>query len=298
MYLEHFGLKQKPFNQVPDPQFLYFSPNHKKAMTLLEYAVTYNVGFTVITGEIGAGKTTLIRGLLKHLTPDFEVGLINNTHSSFGELMNWIIDAFEIPSTAMDNAGRYRDYINFVMAKHAHGKRLLLIVDEAQNLTSQALEELRLLSNVNIDADIFIQLILTGQPELVTKLNQPELTQFAQRIGVEFHLTALSYAETLKYIRYRMLVAGAKSGIFTHTAMTALYYYSGGIPRRINSLCDFVLVYAFADDKKVVDIELVMEMMRDKRHGAVIENNGSATQSEEVIEVRNMLVTEYAITLP
>ena len=297
MYLQHFGLSQKPFNQVPDPQFLYFSPNHKKAMTLLEYAVTYNVGFTVITGEIGAGKTTLIRGLLKHLTEDYVVGLINNTHASFGELMSWIIDAFEIPSSATDNAGRYRDYINFVVAQHAHGKKLLLIVDEAQNLSSQALEELRLLSNVNIDADIFLQLILTGQPELVAKLNQPELTQFAQRIGVEFHLTALSYAETLKYIRHRMQIAGAKNSLFTHTAMTALFYYSTGIPRRINNLCDFSLVYAFADDKKVVDIDLVMEMMRDKRHGAIIDG-AAANESVEVASVRNMLLTEYAIKLP
>ncbi len=298
MYLQHFGLSQKPFNQVPDPQFLYFSPNHKKAMTMLEYAVTYNVGFTVITGEIGAGKTTLIRGLLKHLSSDFEVGLINNTHSSFGELMTWIIDAFEIPSSATDNAGRYRDYINFVMSKHAHGKKLLLIVDEAQNLSTQALEELRLLSNVNIDADIFLQLILTGQPELVDKLNKPELTQFAQRIGIEFHLTALSYNETLKYIRHRMQIAGAKCGLFTPTAMGALFYYSGGIPRRINNLSDFALVYAFADGKRVVDIDLVLEMMRDKRHGAIIDSGNGAAESAEMTKVRDMLLTEYEIVLP
>lgn len=296
MYLEHFGLSQKPFNQVPDPQFLYFSPNHKKAMTMLEYAVTYNVGFTVITGEIGAGKTTLIRGLLNQLPSDFVVGLINNTHASFGELMSWIIDAFEIPSSATDNAGRYRDYINYVVEQHAHGKKLLLIVDEAQNLSPQALEELRLLSNVNIDADIFLQLILTGQPELVDKLNQPELVQFAQRIGVEFHLTALSYSETIRYVRHRMHVAGGKPGLFTYTAMAALFYYSGGVPRRINNLCDFSLVYAFADDKKVVDAELVVQMMRDKRQGAIIDNS-SSSESPEAASVRRMLLADYSIDL-
>ncbi len=238
MYTEHFGLKHKPFNLVPDPAFFYLSPNHKKALTMLEYGLMSHAGFTVVTGEIGAGKTTLIRTLLKKISDDCTIGLINNTHESFGELMTWVLDALDIESTATDNSGRYRDYINFVVDQYAQDKRVVLIVDEAQNLSVKALEELRLLSNVNIDADIFLQLILTGQPELVEKLNKPELEQFAQRIGVEFHLKALDYLETEKYIKYRLEKAGAEKDIFSAEACAIIYCYSEGVPRKINNLCD------------------------------------------------------------
>ncbi|ODN65383.1 ExeA family protein [Methylophaga muralis] len=270
MYTEHFGLTHKPFNLVPDPAFLYLSPNHKKALTMLEYGLMSHAGFTVVTGEIGAGKTTLIRVLLSKIEDDCVIGLINNTHESFGELMTWVLDSLEIESTATDNAGRYRDYINFVVEQHAQGRRVVLIVDEAQNLSVQALEELRLLSNVNIDSDIFLQLVLTGQPELIEKLNRPELVQFAQRIGVEFHLKALSYPETQKYIEYRLEVAGVSKKIFSNEACAMIYCYSEGIPRRINNLCDFAMVYAFADGKSEIDVALIQDMIRDKKSTRIV----------------------------
>jgi type II secretory pathway predicted ATPase ExeA len=272
MYTEHFGLNFKPFNLVPDPKFLYLSPVHKKALTMLEYGLMSQAGFTVVTGEIGAGKTTLVRSLLNKLDDEYLIGLINNTSESFGQLMEWVLDALEIPSSATDNAGRYRDYVDFVIEQHAKGKKIVLIVDEAQNLSVKALEELRLLSNVNIDADIFMQLVLTGQPELSDKLNLPELEQFAQRIGVEYHLRALSYPETQKYIEHRMEVAGADHKIFTNEACAAIFCYSEGVPRRINNLCDFALVYAFADDSKEVNVNTVIDMIKDKRSSTIIKN--------------------------
>ena len=267
MYTEHFGLHHKPFNLVPDPSFLYLSPNHKKALTMLEYGLMSHAGFTVVTGEIGAGKTTLIRTLLRKMGDDCVIGLINNTHESFGELMTWVLDALEIESVATDNSGRYRDYINFVVEQHAQGKRVVVIVDEAQNLSVKSLEELRLLSNVNIDSDIFLQLILTGQPELIAKLNQPELEQFAQRIGVEYHLKALSYPETQKYIEHRLKMAGAERHIFSNEACAIIFCYSEGVPRRINNLCDFAMVYAFADDKEMVPS--VEKLLGSKRISAL-----------------------------
>ena len=295
MYTEHFGLKHKPFNLVPDPQFLYMSPNHKKALTMLEYGLMSHAGFTVVTGEIGAGKTTLIRALLGKIDDDCVIGLINNTHESFGELMVWVLDSLEIESSATDNAGRYRDYINFVVEQHAQGRRVVLIVDEAQNLSVQALEELRLLSNVNIDSDIFLQLVLTGQPELIEKLNRPELVQFAQRIGVEFHLKALSYPETQNYIEYRLEVAGAKHKIFSNEACAVIYCYSEGIPRRINNLCDFALVYAFADDKKEIDVALIQDMMRDKKSSRIVE--AKASENPDVKRVKSWLLEQHNIQI-
>ncbi|WP_417498675.1 ExeA family protein [Methylophaga sp.] len=295
MYTEHFGLNFKPFNLVPDPKFLYLSPVHKKALTMLEYGLMSQAGFTVVTGEIGAGKTTLIRSLLKQLDDEYLIGLINNTSESFGELMEWVLDALEIPSSATDNAGRYRDYVDFVIEQHAKGKKIVLIVDEAQNLSVKALEELRLLSNVNIDADIFMQLVLTGQPELSDKLNLPELEQFAQRIGVEYHLKALSYPETQKYIEHRMEIAGADHKIFTNEACAAIFCYSEGVPRRINNLCDFALVYAFADDSKEVNVNTVIDMIKDKRSSTIIKTKDS--QNPDVKRVRSWLLELYNVHL-
>ncbi|WP_417542110.1 ExeA family protein [Methylophaga thalassica] len=295
MYTEHFGLNFKPFNLVPDPKFLYLSPVHKKALTMLEYGLMSQAGFTVVTGEIGAGKTTLVRSLLNKLDDEYLIGLINNTSESFGQLMEWVLDALEIPSSATDNAGRYRDYVDFVIDQHAKGKKIVLIVDEAQNLSVKALEELRLLSNVNIDADIFMQLVLTGQPELSDKLNLPELEQFAQRIGVEYHLRALSYPETQKYIEHRMEVAGADHKIFTNEACAAIFCYSEGVPRRINNLCDFALVYAFADDSKEVNVNTVIDMIKDKRSSTIIKMKES--QNPDVKRVRSWLLELYNIHL-
>lgn len=293
MYTEHFGLHHKPFNLVPDPTFLYLSPNHKKALTMLEYGLMSHAGFTVVTGEIGSGKTTLIRTLLGKMDDDVVIGLINNTHESFGELMIWVLDALEIESNATDNAGRYRDYINFVVEQHVQGKRVVLIVDEAQNLTVKSLEELRLLSNVNIDSDIFLQLILTGQPELIEKLNQPELEQFAQRIGVEYHLKALSFPETQKYIEHRLKMAGASRHIFSNEACAAIYCYSEGVPRRINNLCDFAMVYAFADDKETVGVDTVLEMMKEKKASRIIKP--TEKNNPDVDRVKGWLLEQFNI---
>jgi type II secretory pathway predicted ATPase ExeA len=206
-----------------------------------------------------------------------------------------VLDSLEIESSATDNAGRYRDYINFVVEQHAQGRRVVLIVDEAQNLSVQALEELRLLSNVNIDSDIFLQLVLTGQPELIEKLNRPELVQFAQRIGVEFHLKALSYPETQNYIEYRLEVAGAKHKIFSNEACAVIYCYSEGIPRRINNLCDFALVYAFADDKKEIDVALIQDMMRDKKSSRIVE--AKASENPDVKRVKSWLLEQHNIQI-
>ncbi len=269
MYTQFFGLSKKPFSLIPDPSLLYLSAKHKKALTALQYGLVSHAGFTVITGEIGSGKTTLVRSLLEKIEKQCEIGLITNTHSAFGDLLTWILAAFRIKSDARNKAERFQVFVDFITEVSKAKKRVVLIVDEAQNMDIQTLEELRLLSNVNINQDIMLQLVLVGQPELVHKLNQPELLQFSQRISIEYHLLPLNFEETEQYIHYRLKAAGSKNTIFQRTACAALYYYSGGTPRLINNLADLALVFAFATDKKSISWETIIDVISERTRGGI-----------------------------
>lgn len=269
MYKQFFGLTKKPFSLIPDPSLLYLSTKHKKALTALQYGLVSHAGFTVMTGEIGSGKTTLIRFLLDKIQDQCEIGLITNTHSAFGDLLTWILAAFNIKSDAKNKAERYQVFVDFITTVSANKKRVVLIVDEAQNMDIQTLEELRLLSNVNTQQDIMLQLVLVGQPELVDKLNQPELLQFSQRISIEYHLKPLNFEETEQYIHYRLRAAGSDNIIFQHSACAALYYYSSGTPRLINNLADLALVFAFAADKKKISWKIIVDVINERTTGGI-----------------------------
>jgi len=305
MYTEFFGMTKKPFSIAPDPAFMFQSKHHKRAQNMLEYGVMSHAGFTVITGPIGAGKTTLIRNLLSEMGDDVVTGHINNTHQSFGNLMLWILDAFDVPCEEQDNAKRFRQFSNFVLNQYAEQKRVLLVVDEAQNLSIDTLEELRLISNINTANDIFLQLILVGQSELIEKLNRPELTQFAQRIGVDYNLLPMSRKDTERYILHRLTIAGRSDEIFSDAAMAAVYCFSEGIPRRINLLCDMALVYAFADDKQTVNAEIIIDVVKDRNVSPVIQRNSAHTkeldevsdwlEKNEKIDVRNLLFSNDVV---
>lgn len=284
MYTKFYGLTKKPFSLIPDPSFLYLSAKHKKALTTLQYGLVSQAGFTVITGEIGSGKTTLVRSLLEKIQAQCEVGLITNTHSAFGDLLTWVLAAFNIESTASNKAERYRDFVKFITEKSNAGKRVVLIVDEAQNMDIQTLEELRLLSNINTGQEIMLQLVLVGQPELVDKLNRPELVQFSQRISIEYHLNALSYEETEQYIDFRLKVAGSTESIFHPSACAALFYYSGGVPRLINNLGDLALVFAFAADKKKINWKVIVDVVSERTTGGIKRFEGKICLSPNIIE--------------
>ena len=271
MYERHFGLAGKPFSLLPDPSFLYMGKRHSSAFAMLEYGIDNMAGFTVISGEIGSGKTTLIRHLLNRLGPEITAGLIWNTHRTFGELLDWVLLAFDIEHRPGDSrAALYRVFIDFMIDQYAQGKRVVLIVDEAQNLDIETLEELRLLSNINADKDQLLQLILVGQPELREKLLRPDLRQFAQRIAVDYHLEPLDEQETTAYIRYRMIVAGGRYGTFQRSAYPAIYKASGGVPRIINMICDTALVYDFGAGRKTVDAAMVEEVVEDRAKGGLL----------------------------
>jgi general secretion pathway protein A len=288
MYNQFFGFTKKPFSLAPDPDFLFLSPKHKKAWTVLQYGLLTQAGFTVITGEIGAGKTTLIRKALGQLEADCVVGLITNTHSEFGDLLTWVLNAFSISDKASDKAGRYQIFVDFLNQQHQKQNKVILIVDEAQNMDLQTLEELRLLSNVNVGQHSLLQLVLAGQPELVDKLNSPELVQFAQRVSIEYHILSLSEVETEQYIHHRLTVAGANYAIFDEDVCLAVYLFSGGIPRLINNICDLSLVYAFGDGEKIVTIKHVLEVIKERKTGGIVSMNKSLPMAEQ-IQNRNRL---------
>jgi len=250
MYRSFYHLREKPFTLLPDPGFLYLSSKHRMALTLLEYGLMNQAGFTVISGDIGTGKTTLIRHQLDHMDREHTVGLITNTHRSFGELLQWILLAYNLEHANLGKAEMYRRFVDFVIDEYAHNRRVVLIVDEAQNMAVDTLEELRMLSNINADKNQALQVILVGQRELRDTLRRPDLIQFAQRISVDYHLEPLSEEETQGYIRHRLKIAGGDPLLFDEAACRAVHRYTNGVPRLINLLCDTILVYGYAEQQE------------------------------------------------
>jgi general secretion pathway protein A len=269
MYREHFGLVEKPFDLIPDPDFLYLSAKHQAAFTMLEFGLLEVTGITVISGEVGSGKTTLLRHLLKRINyDDITVGMINNIHHCDEDLMQWVVSAYNLSFESQSRVALHRALEEYLVQEYAQGRRVVLIVDEAQNISKKSLEELRLISNINADKDQLMQIILVGQPELLTLLCSPELSQIAQRVSAEYHLEPLSLKETIEYVCHRLQVAGGHY-IFETFAISVIYYFAGGVPRLINTLCDYALVHAYALDKTKVDLGVALEVVKGKRIGGI-----------------------------
>lgn len=261
MYETFYGLRERPFSIQPDPGFFFLSERHAFAYTMLEYAVANQAGFAVITGEIGAGKTTLIRRLLGNLPSNIVVGLVTNTHEDHDNLLQWVMLAFGEHYEAPSDVALFDAFQHFLIDTYRAGNSALLIIDEAQNLSVPALEALRLLSNINVDKHHVLQIILTGQPQLRARLQAPELEQLAQRVSVDFNLPALKPDEVAAYIAHRLAVAGREAPLFSEDACAMIADHSGGIPRRINILCDTALVFGYGAGDDVIDAALVREML-------------------------------------
>jgi general secretion pathway protein A len=264
MYERHFGFQSKPFALTPDPAFLYPSRQHAMAMTMLEYGLESQAAFSLLTGDIGSGKTTLVRRLLRSLGSQVTVGLISNTHGRFNSIHGWALSALGIVPAGDSDIASYEALVDSFVREYGMGRRTLLILDEAQNLSVDVLEELRLLSNVNSEKDLVLQILLVGQPELRAKLACPELRQLAQRVSVDFHLRPLDCSETHGYIRHRLSVAGGNDALFLPEAIELVYARTGGIPRLLNQLCDFALVYAFAEGRLSIDVDLIAQVVRER----------------------------------
>jgi general secretion pathway protein A len=255
---------------TPDPAFLYPSRQHAMALTMLEYGLESQAAFSLLTGDIGSGKTTLVRKLLRQLDQRVTVGLVTNTHDRFKSVYGWALSALNVIAGNDSDITKYEALVDSFVREYAQGRRTLLIFDEAQNLSIEVLEELRLLSNVNSEKDLILQILLVGQPELRAKLLRPELMQFAQRISVDFHLRPLDARDTAAYIRHRLEVAGGSPSLFAADAVDLIHARTGGVPRLLNQLCDFALVYAFADGRQNVDAELIEQLLHDRMGGVAL----------------------------
>ena len=268
MYLQFYGLRETPFSPTPDPKFLFQSTRHREALAQLLYGVRERKGFIVLTGEIGTGKTTLLRTLLARLDHDTHVAYIHNSALEIEGLLEYMLQDWGLKSTATTHAQRLFELNEFLIDQHRQGLSPVLVIDEAQNLSLATLEAVRLLSNFETSSQKLMQILLVGQPELRDKLNTPELRQLKQRIGLRCHIGPLSPEETRLYIRHRLRIAGASdAGIFTDAAIQRITEYSEGIPRVVNIVCDHCLLSGFADSKRRIDAGVVDEAVEYLEEG-------------------------------
>ena len=256
MYLEPFKLKELPFRLSPDPQFLYLSKQHARAKAYMESTIWFTDGFVVITGEIGSGKTTLIESFLKEVPADVVVAQINQTQVSAIDFLQAVLVQFGFSPFKMRKGELISTLNHFLIEQYAAGRKVLLIVDEAQNLSMRVLEEIRMLSGVETTKEKVLRIILAGQPELNHKLDDPALEQLAQRVRLRFHLQNLTEAETQSYIQHRLDVAGAGDReLFTPDTYPEIFRYTGGVPRLVNTLCDTAMMAAYTADRGIVTHE-------------------------------------------
>lgn len=263
MYESYFKFRSKPFQLNPDPAFFYGSRGHRRAMAYLEYGLHQSEGFIVITGEIGAGKTTIVRSLLEHLDPEKVVAAnLVSTQIDASDVLRMVANAFGLPNRTLDKAGLLLALESFLVQTTALGKRALLIVDEAQNLTADAVEELRMLSNFQLEDHALLQSFLVGQPEFRDIMQSAEMQQLRQRVIASYHLGPLDSEETRSYIEHRLHHVGwTDDPLFDPAAFGVIYGYTGGIPRRINTLCDRLLLGAFLAERHTIGEQDVREVI-------------------------------------
>lgn len=268
MYERFYQLDARPFLTVPDPSFLFWSEGHELGYTMLRYGLETRALITVITGEIGAGKTTLLRHMMNDLPEDVTMGLVSNMQEGRGDLLHWVMMALDQDFEDEPYVKLFKRFQDFVIERYADGRRVMVVIDEAQNLSVKQLEELRMLSNINADRDELLQIVLVGQPQLRDLLARPELAQFAQRIAADFHLPRLTAEDTVAYVNHRLEVAGARWQIFQPKTCQLIHEVTGGVPRLINILCDLALVYGFSSEREVIDEDLLWEFLSSvRRHG-------------------------------
>ena len=264
MYKNFYGFSSKPFSIVPNPDCLYMTSKHQLALTYLQYGIAENLGFILLTGDIGTGKTTLIRHILRQIDQDMEVAVIFNTQITGDQLIEMILSEYEL-TPERNNKSKNLELLNeFLIAQYARQRKVLIIIDEAQNLSTEVLEEVRMLSNLQSESQMLLQIMLVGQPELKIKIKRPEMAQLTQRIAVNYHLGPLSKEEVSHYIAYRINQAGGNSELFDTKAVEKIYSFSGGVPRSINLLCDAALVYGFADELPTISTEIIDQVVADK----------------------------------
>jgi len=264
MYEEFFHLKAKPFELVPNPTFLYMSSTHKKAMHYLYYGIKEKAGFILLTGEVGSGKTTLISDLIKRVDPTVTLARVFNTKVNSDQLLAMINDDFGLEVRGKDKIILLKELNDFLIEQHIRGHNTVLIIDEAQNLKTDLLEEIRMLSNLETDTAKLMQIVLVGQPELRNILSKPEMRQLRQRISISCRIQPLSRKETEEYIFHRLEIAGNREAVaFGDGCMDIIYGQCKGIPRLVNIICDFILLTAFMEERTTIDTAMLRDIVAD-----------------------------------
>ncbi len=286
MYNKFYGLKETPFNLTPNSRFFFPSHKHTEALDSLIYAINQRKGFIVITGEIGSGKTTVCRTLFRKLDKNTQIALVTNTHLSSKDLLMSVLEDLEIDFVEGSKA-KLLSQLNTYLLEQAHlGNNVVLIIDEAQNLKTGVLEEIRMLSNLETETEKLIQIILIGQPELKQKLALPRLEQLRQRISVYFHLSPLTLQETSEYVTHRMHVAsGSSRHYFTERAIEMIYQFSKGVPRLINQIADNALLTGYVEEAEVIDERIMTEVIIESpvRQFVSAKKSESGDDEEEVL---------------
>lgn len=268
MYEKYYGFTDKPFNTTPDSKFFYASAKHEEALNCLLLAISERNGFIVITGEIGSGKTTVCRTLLNKLDAATKVALVLNTHLGKKELLTTILEDFNVEYRSTSKTHLLSALNKFLLEQASKDMNVVLIIDEAQNLTPSVLEEVRMLSNLETEREKLLQIVLMGQPELKAKLALPRLEQFRQRVVLHYHLPPLSEVETEEYIRHRLIKAGNEDAdIFTPEAIAEIYKYSKGVPRLINIICNSALISGFVYETKRITGKIAVEAVNESVYG-------------------------------
>ena len=274
MYESFYGLRTKPFALLPDGESLYPGSTHRTAYSLLEYGLLNEAPFMVLTGEPGMGKTSLLRKLIAEHQGKYAIGFVTNARYDVEHLLPWILLALGLSHKRLDPVEAYHTFSEFMNQGSKRNRRVVLIVDEAQSLGSELLEELRLLSNMNDGKSLKLQIILSGQPDLHTLLKRIDMTQFAQRIVVDHHLEPFTEEETSQYISHRLQKAGGNQTLFTNKACSLVHRLSKGIPRLINQICDISLTYGFAEQTGFITRKLVAEAALDRSRGGILPLGG------------------------
>lgn len=264
MYLEYYGLQEKPFTITPNPRFVYLSKNHREVFAHLLYGIEDCCGFVAITGEVGTGKTTILRTLLDDLDEEkYRLAFIFNPCLSVLDLLRSVHREFGIESDASEVGSLIHGLNEFLLQQRLERRTVVLVIDEAQNLDPSVLEQIRLLSNLETDTDKLIQIVLVGQPELGLLLKQRDMRQLNQRIAVRYHLASMDQQDTYEYVRHRLIVAGGDEDLFTPAALKKIYRFSGGLPRLINILCGRSLLLGFSRDSKIITAPMVAAAIRE-----------------------------------
>jgi len=298
MYLNFYGLKEKPFDTTPDPKFLYRTPAQREALAQLRYVIQESKGFIVLTGEVGTGKTTLLHAMLRRLDESTATAFLFNSTLPFDGILEYMLEEFGIGKTASSQAQRLFALNNFLIERRRVGQNTVLILDEAQNLDPKTLEQIRLLSNFETPSEKLLQILLVGQPELRARLSLPELRQLRQRIALSCRIRPLTSEETHQYIRTRLRIAGARDlGLFTERAVTRIAEYTEGIPRLVNIVCDHCLIIGYADQERRINRHIVEEAIEYLEEGALPRRQASVVVNRARLILLRWLLGAFAAVL-